>query len=143
MKYLNILRLLIFLIPLLGLSQYSKIENDDLKLFYPTVLNDSIKIQNLNLELINHMNQYYMIDQLGGYVFRLNGKNLERIDNSYQHKMQLGSELIVQNDTILDMEVMGFETRSLLTFMISILMNGMLSRLRIWVQKNLAFEFIE
>ena len=117
MKYLNILRLLIFLIPLLGLSQYSKIENDDLKLFYPTVLNDSIKIQNLNLELINHMNQYYMIDQLGGYVFRLNGKNLERIDNSYQHKMQLGSELIVQNDTIFRHGGYGFwETRSLLTF---------------------------
>ena len=71
------MRLLVFLIPLLGLSQYSKIENDDLKLFYPTVLKDSIKIQNLNLELINLMNQYYMIDQLGGYVFRLNGKNLK------------------------------------------------------------------
>ena len=33
MKCLNTLRLLIFLIPLLGLSQYSKIENDEIKLF--------------------------------------------------------------------------------------------------------------
>ena len=113
----KILWLLVFLIPLSGISQYSTIENDDLKLLSPTVLKDSIKIQNLNLELINLMNQYYMIDQLGGYVFRLNGKNLERIDNSYQHKMQLGSELIVQNDTIFRHGGYGFwETRSLLTF---------------------------
>ena len=81
MKCLNILRLLIFLIPLLGLSQYSKIENDDLKLFYPTGLNDSIKIQNLNLELIQFDEKKIMIDQLGGHVFKLKGNISIRIKN--------------------------------------------------------------
>ena len=63
MKCLNTLRLLIFLIPLLGLSQYSKIEDDEIKLFSPILLNDQIKIQNLNLELIQFDEKKIMIDQ--------------------------------------------------------------------------------
>ena len=117
MKCYNTLRLLILLIPLFGISQYSTIENDDLKLFYPTVLNDSIKIQNLNLKLIQFDEKNVMIDQLGGYVFKLNGNILERIDNSYQHRMQIGSEILILNDTIFRHGGYGFwETRSLLTF---------------------------
>ena len=117
MNYLKTLRLIIFCIPILGISQYSKIENSTLKLFSPTLLSDSIQVQNLNLELIRLSKKEYMIDQLGGYVFRLNDKNLKRIDNSYQHRMQLGSEIFVKNDTIFRHGGYGFwETRSLLTF---------------------------
>ena len=76
MKCLNTLRLLIFLIPLLGLSQYSKIENDEIKLFSLILLNDQIKIQNLNLELIQFDEKKIMIDQLGGHVFKLEGKSI-------------------------------------------------------------------
>ena len=111
------LRLFIVLIPLSGISQYSSFENDDLKLISPTLLNDSIKIQNLNLELIQLDEKKIMIDQLGGHVFKLKGNILERIDNSYQHRMQLGSEIFLQNDTIFRHGGYGFwETRSLLTF---------------------------
>ena len=111
------LRLFIFLIPLSGISQYSTIENDDLKLLSPILLNDSIKIQNLSLELIQLDEKKIMIDQLGGHVFKLEGNILERIDNSFQHRMQLGSEIITYNDTIFRHGGYGFwETRSLLTF---------------------------
>ena len=117
MNYLKTLRLIIFFIPILGISQYSKIEKSTLTLFSPTLLSDSIKVQNLNLELIRLSKKDYMIDQLGGYVFELDKNELIRIDNSYQHKMQLGSKLMVQNDTIFRHGGYGFwETRSLLTF---------------------------
>ena len=65
MKCFNTLRLFIFLIPLFGISQFSTIENDDIKLFSPILLNDPIKIQNLNLELIQLDEKKIMIDQLG------------------------------------------------------------------------------
>ena len=111
------LRLFIFLIPLFGISQYSIIENSTIKQFSPTGSNDSIKIQNLNLELIQFDGKKVMIDQLGGYVFELDKNELIRIDNSYQHRMQIGSEIFVQNDTIFRHGGYGFwETRSLLTF---------------------------
>ena len=117
MKCFNTLRLFIFLIPLFGISQFSTIENDDIKLFSPILLNDPIKIQNLNLELIQLDEKKIMIDQLGGYVFKLDGNSLERIDNSYQHRMQIGSEILIQNDTIFRHGGYGFwETRPLLTF---------------------------
>ena len=117
MKCFNTLRLLILLIPLFGISQYSTIENDDLKLFSPTIVNDSIKIQNLNLELVQLDEKKIMIDQLGGYVFEIDKNELIRVDNSYQHRMQLGSEIFVRNDTIFRHGGYGFwDTRSLLTF---------------------------
>ena len=117
MNCYKILRLFIFLIPLFGISQYSIIENSTIKQFSPTVLNDSTKIQNLNLELVQLDEKKVMIDQLGGYVFELDKNELIRIDNSYQHRMQIGSEIFVQNDTIFRHGGYGFwETRSLLTF---------------------------
>ena len=117
MNCYKVLRLFIFFIPLSGISQYSTIENSTLKIFSPTLVNDSIKIQNLNLELIQFDGKKVMIDQLGGYVFELDKNGLIRIDNSYQHRMQIGSEIFVQNDTIFRHGGYGFwETRSLLTF---------------------------
>ena len=117
MKYFNVLRLLFLITPLILNSQYSKTEHSTIKLFYPILENDKIKIEDLNLKLIKFSEREYMIDQLGGYVFRLNDKSLKRIDNSYQHRMQLGSEIFIQNDTIFRHGGYGFwETRSLLTF---------------------------
>lgn len=117
MKYFNVLRLLFLITPLIVNSQYSKTENSTIKLFYPILENDKIKIEDLNLKLIKFSEREYMIDQLGGYVFRLNDKSLKRIDNSYQHRMQLGSEIFIQNDTVFRHGGYGFwETRSLLTF---------------------------
>ena len=118
MKCLNTLRILFLLLSHLVLSQYSKIEGSELVTINPILnLKTDLKIENLNLELVDHDRQSYMIDQLGGHVFKLEGNSLERIDNSYQHRMQLGSEILIHNDTIFRHGGYGFwETRSLLTF---------------------------
>ena len=119
MKRNNTLRLLfLLLLPCILFSQHSTLKGSELVIINPT-LNPTtkLKIEDLNLILIDYDEQSYMIDQLGGHVFKLEGNSLERIDNSYQHRMQLGSEILIQNDTIFRHGGYGFwETRSLLTF---------------------------
>ena len=80
----------------------------------------SIKLKNSNLydlskfKLINH-NQLSSI--LGGSVLKIKGDSIFRIDDSYEHKMQLGSIEFVRNDTLIRYGGYGFfQNRNFFTF---------------------------
>jgi len=114
---LIVMRILFLLLPFFCLSQHS-IFQDSLKIL--NLNTDKLLIplsNNLSLELINLGDSNYMIDRLGGGVYILNGSDLRQIDNSYQHKMQIESNIYTHNDTIFRHGGYGFwETRSSLTF---------------------------
>lgn len=114
---LIVMRILFLLFPFFCLSQHSMFQ-DSLKII--NLNTDKLLIEgikDLNLELINLGDSDYMIDRLGGGVYVLEGTDLRQIDNSYQHRMQIGSNVFTYNDTIFRHGGYGFwETRSLLTF---------------------------
>ena len=114
---LIVMRILFLLLPFFCFSQHS-IFQDSLKIINLNSDKLSLKgIDNLSLELINLGDSNYMIDRLGGGVYILKGTGLKQIDNSYQHKMQIGSNIYPHNDTIFRHGGYGFwETRSSLTF---------------------------
>ena len=80
----------------------------------------SIELKNSNLydlskfKFINH-NQ--LSSKLGGYVLKIKGDSIFRIDDSYEHKMQLGSIEFVRNDTLIRYGGYGFfQNRNFFTF---------------------------
>jgi len=116
-KTTNTMRLLFLFLPFLCFSQHS-IFQDSLQIIK---LNDDKLlvngIENTNLELITLKEKNYFIDRLGGNVFVLKDLELNQIDNSYRHRMQIGSNIFKYNDTIFRNGGYGFwETRRLLTF---------------------------
>lgn len=50
----------------------------------------------------------FFISRGSGFVYTLKNDSIKRIDNSYNHKMQYGSQLFVQNDTIFRYGGYGF-----------------------------------
>lgn len=110
------MRILIFLLPFICFSQNS-IFKDSLILINldENQLVNEIKIE--DLESIKLKEDYYFIDDKGGNVFVLKDLKLNQIDNSYRHRMQVGSNIFTYNDTIFRHGGYGFwETRSLLTY---------------------------
>ena len=114
---LIVMRILFLLLPFFCFSQNS-IFQDSLKII--NLNTDKLLINgtnNLSLELIYLGDSIYAIDRLGGGVFFFKDEDMIQIDNSYQHKMQIGSNIYSHNDTIFRHGGYGFwETRSFLTF---------------------------
>ena len=80
----------------------------------------SNEINNSNkydLSKFNFINQHQLLSLSGGSVLKIKGDSVFRIDNSYEHKMQLGSIDFERNDTIFRYGGYGFfEHRNFFTF---------------------------
>ena len=50
----------------------------------------------------------YFVHRMGGLVFRLEGDSIRRIDNSFNHRMQINSTIFSRNDTIMRYGGYGF-----------------------------------
>lgn len=58
----------------------------------------NITDQRVNKSMVDYVSvndKDYLLDQLGGMVYEFENDSLHRIDNSYTHKMQLGSSVFV------------------------------------------------
>ena len=112
------MRVLFFLFPLYFFGQFSVLENQQLKIINQEFeLSEKNGFLEINPELIKHKGSIYLVDQLGGGVFIYSDSIIQRIDNSFQHKMQIDSEIFIKNDTLFRHGGYGFwETRDLLTF---------------------------
>lgn len=61
--------------------------------------------------------QLFLVSRLGGSVYMEVDSELQRIDNSFEHKNQLASSLFVKNDTIFKFGGYGFfDTRNFFTY---------------------------
>jgi len=70
-----------------------------------------------DLSKFKFVNEYTLSSRLGGSILKIKGDSIFRIDNSYEHKMQLGSLEFIRNDTIFRYGGYGFfENRNFLTF---------------------------
>ena len=79
-----------------------KLETSTKKINYPTSkFLDRNQTTSLNSGI-------YFIGKYGGEVFKLNKNEFIRIDRSFTHKMQMGSSLVVHNDTIFKYGGYGF-----------------------------------
>ena len=80
----------------------------------------SKEIKNLSecdLSNFKFVNEYTLSSELGGSVIKIKGDSILKIDNSYEHKMQLGSLKFIRNDTLLRFGGYGFfENRNFFTF---------------------------
>lgn len=76
---------------IIDLVKFKKISNS--KIIYPvgkTIPENPISVKS----------KIYFIQNLGGKVYRLEGNEIKRIDNSFTHKMQINSSIFSYNDTI-------------------------------------------
>jgi len=70
-----------------------------------------------DLSKFKFVNEYTLSSKLGGSILKIKGDSIFRIDNSYEHKMQLGSIEFIRNDTIFRYGGYGFfENRNFFTF---------------------------
>lgn len=70
-----------------------------------------------DLSRFKFVNQYILSSSYGGSILKIKGDSIFRLDNSYEHKMQLGSIEFVRNDTIFRYGGYGFfENRNFFTF---------------------------
>ena len=80
----------------------------------------SNEISNSNqydLNKFKFINQHQLLSVSGGSVLKIKGDSVLRIDNSYEHKMQLGSIDFERNDTVFRYGGYGFfEHRNFFTF---------------------------
>jgi len=80
----------------------------------------SKEIKNLSeysLSKFKFVNEYTLSSRLGGSILKIKGDSIFRIDNSYEHKMQLGSLEFIRNDTLFRYGGYGFfENRNFFTF---------------------------
>ncbi|MCM2302357.1 MAG: hypothetical protein NDI80_07020 [Flavobacteriaceae bacterium] len=77
----------------------------------------SLPIISGGVEIVSSNKNIYFIENQGGRVFKLIGDKIERIDNSYTHKMQWGSSLFVYKDNIYRYGGYGFwSTRNFFTY---------------------------
>lgn len=95
-----------------------KIEKYDLNDNFRLV--DSKEIRNSNnvdLRKFKFINHYQLSSNLGGEILEFKGDSIFRIDNSYNHKLQLGSLEFIRNDTIFRYGGYGFfENRNFFTY---------------------------
>jgi hypothetical protein len=70
-----------------------------------------------DLSKFKFVNEYTLSSRLGGSILKIKGDSIFRIDNSYEHKMQIGSLEFIRNDTIFRYGGYGFfENRNFFTF---------------------------
>ncbi|MGK0446429.1 MAG: hypothetical protein ACJA2M_000197 [Polaribacter sp.] len=70
-----------------------------------------------DLSKFKFVNEYTLSSKLGGSILKIKGDSIFRIDNSYEHKMQIGSLEFIRNDTIFRYGGYGFfENRNFFTF---------------------------
>ena len=70
-----------------------------------------------DLSKFKFINDYTLTSNSGGSVLKIKGDSIFRIDNSYEHKMQLGSLEFIRNDTLFRYGGYGFfENRNFFTF---------------------------
>ena len=70
-----------------------------------------------DLSKFKFVNEYTLSSKLGGSILKIKGDSIFRIDNSYEHKMQLGSLEFIRNDTLFRYGGYGFfENRNFFTF---------------------------
>jgi hypothetical protein len=50
----------------------------------------------------------YFVHRMGGLVYRLEGDSIRRVDNSFNHRMQINSTIFTRNDTIMRYGGYGF-----------------------------------
>jgi hypothetical protein len=87
---------------------------NDLKLISSKEIKNSSEY---DLSKFKFVNEYTLSSKLGGSILKIKGDSIFRIDNSYEHKMQLGSLEFIRNDTIFRYGGYGFfENRNFFTF---------------------------
>ena len=70
-----------------------------------------------DLSKFKFVNEYTLSSNIGGSILKIKGDSIFRIDNSYEHKMQIGSLEFIRNDTIFRYGGYGFfENRNFFTF---------------------------
>jgi hypothetical protein len=70
-----------------------------------------------DLSKFKFVNEYTLSSKLGGSILKIKGDSIFRIDNSYEHRMQIGSLEFIRNDTIFRYGGYGFfENRNFFTF---------------------------
>ena len=70
-----------------------------------------------DLSKFKFVNEYTLSSNIGGSILKIKGDSIFRIDNSYEHKMQLGSLEFIRNDTLFRYGGYGFfENRNFITF---------------------------
>lgn len=85
-----------------------EVERKRLKYSDPVILKDQLLAKDSTL---------YFVSLSGGIVHQLVGDTLVRIDNSFDHKMQINSSFLVHRDTILRYGGYGFwSTRNIFTY---------------------------
>ena len=95
-----------------------KIEKYSLESDYKLLSSIEIKYSiNLNLKNFKFVDQHLLSSNLGGEILEIRGDSIFRIDNSYNHKIQLGSLEFIRNDTIIRYGGYGFfENRNFFTY---------------------------
>ena len=96
----------------------NKIEKYTLKNDIKLISSSEIKNSNLyDLSNFKFVNQHLLTSNLGGGILEIKGDSIIRIDNSYKHKLQLGSLEFIRNDTIIRYGGYGFfENRNFFTY---------------------------
>ena len=90
------------------------ISENDSKLISSKEIKDSSEY---DLSKFKFVNEYTLSSRLGGSILKIKGDSIFRIDNSYEHKMQLGSLEFIRNDTLFRYGGYGFfENRNFFTF---------------------------
>ena len=70
-----------------------------------------------DLSKFKFVNEYTLSSNIGGSILKIKGDSIFRIDNSYEHKMQLESLEFIRNDTLFRYGGYGFfENRNFFTF---------------------------
>jgi hypothetical protein len=96
----------------------NKVEKYSLESDYKLLSSKEIKnSNNVDLRKFKFINQYQLSSNLGGEILGFKEDSLVRIDNSYKHKLQLGSLEFTRNDTIFRYGGYGFfENRNFFTY---------------------------
>ena len=70
-----------------------------------------------DLSKFKFVNEYTLSSKIGGSILKIKGDSIFRIDNSYEHRMQISSLEFIRNDTIFRYGGYGFfENRNFFTF---------------------------
>ena len=96
----------------------NKIDSYNVESDFKLISSNEINNSNLyDLSKFKFINQHQLSSNFGGSVLNIKGDSIFRIDNSYEHKMQLGSLEFVRNDTLFRYGGYGFfENRNFFTF---------------------------
>ena len=96
----------------------NKTEKYNVENGFQLISSNEIKNSDLyDLRKFKFINQNQLSSSLGGRILEFTGDSVLRIDNSFEHKMQIGSLEFKRNDTILRYGGYGFfENRNFFTF---------------------------